>query len=124
MGAVLAAVVSLAPPAATAAAAPRAAVTVATTTTLSSSVTSSGYDSWVRFTAHVTAATGTPTGSLTFTDESNGGVLYSVALSKGTATFATAALAPGTRDVVARYGGSGTFAPSSSGALSLPVARA
>ena len=97
---------------------------MATTTTLSSSVTSSRYDSWVRFTAAVTSASGTPTGSVTFTDESNGSVLDSVALSKGTATFATAALAPGTRHVVAHYGGSGTFAASSSAALFLPVARA
>jgi outer membrane protein assembly factor BamB len=124
MGAGLAIAVSLAPPAAAAAAASPGAATVATTTTLSSSVTSSSYDSWVTFTAHVTAATGTPTGSVTFTDTSNGSILDSVALRKGTATFATAALAPGTRDIVAHYGGSGTFAASSSAALLLPVARA
>jgi outer membrane protein assembly factor BamB len=124
IGAGLAAAVSLAPPAAAAAAASPGAATVATTTTLSSSVASSSYDSRVMFTAHVTAASGTPTGSVTFTDESNGSVLDSVALSKGTATFATAALAPGTRHVVAHYGGSGTFAASSSAALFLPVARA
>src|SRR5262249_13945306 len=63
-------------------------------------------------------------GSVTFTDESNGSILDSVALSNGTPTFATAALAPGTRNIVARYGGSATFAPSSSAALLLPVARA
>src|SRR5262245_7080312 len=124
MGAGLAAAVSLGPPAAAAAAAPRAAVTVATTTTLSSSVTSSRYDSRVTFTAQVTAATGTPTGSVTFTDESNGSILDSVALSNGAATFTTAALAPGTRNIVADYGGSPTFAASSSAALLLPVARA
>src|SRR5262249_3218822 len=55
---------------------------------------------------------------------STGSILDSVALSKGTAACATAALAPGTRDIVARYGGSGTFAPSSSAALLVPVARA
>ena len=124
IGAGLAAAVSLAPPAAAPAAASPGAATVATTTTLSSSVTSSSYDSQVRFTAHVTVGTGTPTGSVTFTDTSNGSVLDSVALHRGTATFATAALAPGTRDIVAYYGGSGTFAASSSAALSLPVARA
>jgi outer membrane protein assembly factor BamB len=117
-------VVSLAPPAAAAAAASPGAATVATTTTLSSSVTSSSYDSWVTFTAHVTAATGVPTGSVTFTDTSNGSILDSVALRNGTATFTTAALAPGTRDIVAHYGGSAAFAASSSAALVLPVARA
>ena len=122
-GAGLAAVVGLAPSAAAAAASPGA-LTLATATTLSSSVTSSSYDSWVTFTAHVTAATGIPTGSVTFADKSNGSVLDSVALSKGTAAFATAALAPGTRDIVARYGGSTAFAASSSAALRLPVARA
>jgi outer membrane protein assembly factor BamB len=123
-GAGLAAAVSLAPPATAAAAASPGAVTVATATTLSSPVPSSSYDSWVRFTAHVTAATGTPAGWVTFTDISNGSILGSAALHKGTAAFATAALAPGTRDIVARYGGSATFAPSSSAALLLPVARA
>jgi hypothetical protein len=124
MGAGVAAAVSLAPPAAAAAAASPGAAAVATTTTLSSSVASSSYDSQVTFTARVTAATGTPTGSVTFTDTSNGSILDSVALHQGTATFATAALAPGTRDVVAHYGGSGTFAASSSAALRLPVAAA
>ena len=123
VGAGLAAV-SLAPPAAAAAAASPGAAKAATTTTLSSSVASSSYDSWVRFTAHVRAATGTPTGSVTFTDRSNGSILDSVALSRGTASFATAALAPGARDIVARFGGSGTFAASSSAALLLRVARA
>lgn len=94
MGAGLAIAVSLALPAAAAAAASPGAATMATTTTLNSSVTSSSYDSWVTFTARVTAATGTPRGSVTFTDTSNGSILDSVALSKGTATFATAALAP------------------------------
>ena len=124
IGAGIAAVVSLAPSVATASAASPGAATVATTTALSSSVASSSYDSPVRFTARVTAATGIPTGSVTFTDESTGSILGSVALHRGTAAFATAALAPGTRDIVARYGGSGTFAASSSAALSLPVARA
>jgi outer membrane protein assembly factor BamB len=124
MGVGLAAVVSLGPTTAAAAASSPGAVTAATTTTLSSSVTSSSYDSLVKFTAHVTAATGTPTGSVTFTDTSNGSILDSVALHKGSAAFTTAALAPGTRDIVAQYGGSTTFAASSSAVLSLPVAAA
>jgi len=124
IGAGLAAVVSLGPSAVAVSAASPGAATVATTTALSSSVASSSYDSPVRFTAHVAAGTGIPTGSVTFTDTSNGSILDSVALHSGTATFATASLAPGSRDIVARYGGNATFAASSSAALPLPVARA
>src|SRR5262245_37980033 len=124
LGAGVAAAMSLALPAAVAAAAPPRTPAVATTTALSASVPSSSYDSWVKFTAHVTAAAGTPTGSVTFTDKSNGSILDTATLSKGTVTFATAALAPGTRDIVARYGGDATFAASSSADLRLPVAAA
>ena len=124
VGVGIAIAVSLAPPAAAAAAAAPGAAAVTTTTTLTSSVTSSSYDSWVTFTAHVKASTGTPKGSVTFTDQSNGSILDSVALNNGTATFVTAALAPGNRAIVAHYGGSTTFAASSSATLPLPVAAA
>lgn len=107
---------------ATAAAAPAAAT--ATTTTLASSQASSSYDSWVTFTAQVTAAAGTPAGAVTFTDVSNGSVLATKMLSSGKASFTTAALAPGARRIVAHYWGGSGFGPSTSAALSMPVAAA
>lgn len=110
------------PAAATAAAAPSPAAGIATTTTVTSSRASSSYDSRVTFTATVTAASGTPTGSVTFADVSNGSVLATENLVSGRASLTTAALAPGSRSVVARYRGDTTFNPSSSAALSFPVA--
>jgi outer membrane protein assembly factor BamB len=124
-GAGMAMAVSLAgPAAATATAAPSPTAGTATTTTVTSSEASSSYDSWVTFTATVTAASGTPTGSVTFADVSNGSVLATENLVSGTASLTTAALAPGSRSIVARYRGDTTFSPSSSAALSFPVAAA
>jgi outer membrane protein assembly factor BamB len=97
---------------------------VPTTTRLTASVTASRYDSPVTFTAKVSAASGTPAGSVTFVDTSNGSVLDTAQLTKGTARFTTAALAPGPRLLVARYNGTTTFAKSASAALGLPVAAA
>ncbi len=117
--------VSLAGPAAataTTAAVPAAAI--ATTTTVASSRASSSYDSWVTFTAKVTAASGTPVGAVTFADASNGSILATKRLSSGTASFTTAALAPGARQIVAHYGGGGGFGPSTSTAFGIPVAAA
>jgi outer membrane protein assembly factor BamB len=103
-----------------AAAVPRAAV--ATSTTLTASSTSVGQDSWVSFTARVSASSGLQTGSVTFTDVSNGSVLDTAALSSGTAAFSTAALAVGARSIVASYSGDSTFSPSSSAAVGITVA--
>ena len=96
----------------------------ATATTVTSSGSSAGYDSWVTFTARVTSAAGTPAGSVTFTDSSNGSALDTVALQAGTAKFSTASLAPGSRALVARYNGSSGFAPSSSRAVPVAVGAA
>ena len=115
------------PAAATAAPLPKTVTTAmatATTTALTASPASSSYDSPVMFTAHVSAPSGTPAGSVIFTDTSNGSILDTATLSSGTASFSTAALAPGTRSIVARYGGSSTFSPSSSAAVRIPVAAA
>jgi outer membrane protein assembly factor BamB len=92
-------------------------------TTIESSVTSSTYDSPVRFTAHVTSAAGGASGWLNFIDVSNGTVLYAAPLVASTSTFTTAALAPGTRRIVAQYYGDSTSSPSSSTVLDIPVAR-
>jgi outer membrane protein assembly factor BamB len=78
----------------------------------------------VTFQAQVTSNSGSPAGSVTFTDASNGSILGTSALVSGTATLTTAALAPGTRQLVARYGGSTSSAPSSSAALTISVAQA
>ena len=94
-----------------------------TSTTLTASATSVAQDSWVTFQAQVTSNAGPPAGSVTFTDASNGSILGTSALVSGTATLTTAALAPGTRQLVARYGGSTSSAPSSSAALAISVAQ-
>lgn len=86
----------------------------ATKITLTASATSVTQDSWVTFRAQVASAAG----SVTFSDASNGSILGTAKLVSGTATLKTAALAPGTRQIVARYGGS------SSAALAISVARA
>lgn len=96
----------------------------ATTTTLTASASSVTQDSWVTFQANVTSPAGTPAGSVTFSDASNGSILGTSKLVGGTATLKTAALAPGTRLMVARYGGSTSFARSSSAALATSVTRA
>ena len=94
-----------------------------TSTTLTASATSVAQDSWVTFKAQVTSNAGTPAGSVTLTDASDGSILGTSALVSGTATFTTAALAPGTRQLVASYGGSTSFAPSSAAALAVSVAQ-
>jgi outer membrane protein assembly factor BamB len=104
--------------------APVAAAIVSSVTTLTASATSVTQDSWVTFTAQVSGSGGVPSGSVTFTDVSNGSVLDTASLSSGTAVFSTAALAPGTRSIVATYGGSSSFSPSSSAAVSVAVATA
>lgn len=95
-----------------------------TQTALTSSSLSSTYDSSVTFTAQVSAAGGTPTGSVTFADESNGSVLDTTALTGGKASFSTAALATGARSIVARYAGTSGFAASASAPTKIAVAAA
>jgi len=110
---------------AAAAAAPLAkSVATVTSTTLTSSSASSSYDSRVTFTAKVSAPTGTPAGSVTFTDTSSGSILDTAELANGTTSFTTAALAAGSRSIVAHYDGSSTFSPSSSAATDTSVAAA
>jgi hypothetical protein len=84
-----------------------------TATTLTSSANPSTHAQPVTFTAHVTptSGSGTPTGSVTFSDGST--TLGTVALSGGTASLTTSALAPGTHTITAAYAGNGTYRPSS-----------
>jgi hypothetical protein len=70
----------------------------------------------VTFTAKVTAAAGTPTGSVNFLDGTT--PLGSSLISGGTATFTTSALSAGTHSITAVYSGDSNILGSSSGAIS------
>ena len=95
-----------------------------TTTTLSESMTSGAIGSSVTFTATVTAPTSVPTntvtngvsiGSVTFEDGSN--VIGTGTVVGGVATLSTSALAVGVHNIVAYYGGAGSYTPSASAGL-------
>jgi Bacterial Ig-like domain (group 3) len=92
----------------------------ATSTTVTASVNPSVVGQTVVLTADVTAAAGTPTGSVTFTD--GGTVLGTTSVgASGTATLSTTALAVGSNTVVAAYSGSAAYSSSQSSNLSLTV---
>jgi uncharacterized repeat protein (TIGR01451 family) len=96
----------------------------ATTTTLASSVNPSNAGQPVTFTATVapTGGSGTPTGSVTFTD--GGTTLGTVPLSGATAAFTTSSLAAGSHSIAASYSGDAGFSPSTSPALTQTVNQA
>ena len=77
-----------------------------TKTTLTSSVNPSTSGQSVTFTATVTAAAGTPTGTVTFSDGST--VLGTGTLSGGKATYTTSALSVGSHPITASYSGDAT----------------
>ncbi|HEX6099721.1 MAG TPA: M36 family metallopeptidase [Thermoanaerobaculia bacterium] len=81
---------------------------VSTTVGIVSSVNPSNIGASVTFTATVSAATGTPTGSVTFYDGATS--LGSVALSGGVAAFTTSSLSGGNHPITAYYGGTSTYA--------------
>ena len=90
-----------------------------TTTVVSSSANPSSSAQSVQFTAAVTSACGTPTGTVQFSvDGSNYG--STVTLSNGTAQMSDA-LASGSHTIVAAYSGSSTFAVSTSSTLTQTV---
>ena len=103
-----------------------------TSTTLSSSPTNSVFNQGVTFTAVVAPAnshaTGTPTGSVTFTDTSGSPLtvttLGTALLSGGQATFIYSALGVGSHSISASYQGDTNFDTSASTALSQAVAVA
>lgn len=123
-GGAMAMAVSLGGPAAASAGTRPGPQATATTTTVTASQASGSYDSPVTFTATVSAGGATPSGSVRFTDASNGSVLATETLRNGVATLTTAALAPGNRKIVAHYRGSASFGASTSAALGFPVAAA
>ena len=88
-----------------------------TSTALGTSVTPSDFGQFVTFTATVTSAAGTPTGTVQFRDNGNN-IGTAVSLNgSGTATLATSALTVGTHTITAQYSGAATF-EASSGTLS------
>ncbi len=93
---------------------------IATTSSLATSPNPSDYGAAVTLTASVTAPSGIPSGSVTFKDGSTS--LGSPSLNaSGQATFTTSALAAGTHSLTAVYGGTRTYAGSTSAAISQTV---
>jgi len=87
-----------------------------------SSLNPSTYGQSVTFTATVAAAvpgSGTPTGTVTFYDNST--AIDTATLSNGSATFSTSSLAVGGHAITATYGGDADFTGSSSPALTQTV---
>ncbi len=92
-----------------------ATVKAISTTSLSSSLNPSNFGQSVTFTATVTSAAGTPSGTVQFKD--NGTNLGPpISLSGGVATFTTSTLTAGTHTITADYAGTSSF-ESSSGTL-------
>jgi len=87
----------------------------ATTTTLSSSLNPAPFGQPVTFTATISAPSGTPTGSVTFSD--GGTALGTASLSGGTASFTTATLLGGSHSITAAYSGDSADQPSTSSPL-------
>ncbi|MGC1476261.1 MAG: Ig-like domain-containing protein, partial [Terriglobales bacterium] len=94
---------------------------VTTTTALASSLNPSVYGQAVTFTAAVSSASGTPTGTVVFSDTSTSTTLGSATLSSGKAAISVSSLAAGSNSISAAYQGSGTFAGSTSAPLSQKV---
>ncbi|WP_244522072.1 Ig-like domain repeat protein [Bradyrhizobium embrapense] len=86
-----------------------------TQTALTSSQNPSSLGQSVTFTANVTAPAGTPTGTVTFSD--NGSPIGTATLAAGTASFSIATLKIGSHTITASYAGSGAFNASTSPAL-------
>jgi hypothetical protein len=92
------------------------------TTTVATSVSPSVFGQSVTFTATVAAKSpgaGSPTGMVTFLDGTT--TLGTVALSGGTATYTTPALAVGGHSITAQYSGDGNFTASTSSAKTQTV---
>ena len=88
---------------------------LATTTSLTSSTNPSPYGQNVTFTATVSAASGTPTGNVTFYDGMT--ALGTEALNSGQAQYGTSSLSAGSHSITADYNGSTSYSPSTSSAV-------
>ena len=95
---------------------------VSSITTLSSSLSPSKAGQSVTFTAAVSGASGTPTGTVVFRDGANVIVgCESVALSGGISLCVTTGVSPGARLITATYSGNATYSASVSSALTQSV---
>ncbi len=93
----------------------------ASTTILASLPNPSPSGQSVTFTATVTGAAGSPTGTVTFRDGAM--VLGSPSVASGIATLATSALTVGTHSITATYSGNATYSSSVSDTVSQVVAN-
>ncbi|HVR27177.1 MAG TPA: FG-GAP-like repeat-containing protein [Candidatus Polarisedimenticolia bacterium] len=100
---------------------PTPTVKAATTTTLSSSQSTAMVGQSIKFTGHVSATSGSPTGTVRFQDGST--TLGTGTVSGGVATFQTQTLAAGVHKVIAAYSGDSNFNASSSSATSQTMDR-
>jgi uncharacterized repeat protein (TIGR03803 family) len=94
----------------------------ATTTGLDVSPASSVFGQPLNLTATLSAASGTPPGSIEFFDGTTS--LGTSPLNGGVATLSTAALASGTHNVGASYAGEGSFLPSVASPVTVTVSAA
>jgi hypothetical protein len=85
------------------------------TVSLVSSLNPSQFGQSVTFVATISSFNGQPSGTVTFKD--NGTTLTTVALSAGSASYATASLTRGSHSISATYNGDGNFEGSTSAAL-------
>lgn len=83
-----------------------------TTTSVASSLNPSVSGQSVTFTATVTAASGTPTGTVTFFDGTTN--LVAITLSGNTATFTSSAFSVGSHNITAVYNGNANYSSSTS----------
>ena len=96
---------------------------VATTTTLAATPSgSSTYGNAVQLNATVSGSGGTPTGNVTFNDGTTN--LGTAPLNSGVATLSTSALAAGSHQLTATYGGDSSFSSSTSTTLPYTVNKA
>lgn len=96
-----------------------------TTTTVTSSANPSTLNQTVTFTAAVVSGTsGTPTGTVTFSDNGTPLAGGTVALTSGSAALSTAVLTAGTHNITALYSGDTNYAGSTSAVLSQVVSAA
>jgi hypothetical protein len=94
-----------------------------TTTLTANPANSSTYGTTVQFTATVTGSSGTPTGTVMFSDGSTSLGSSSVN-SSGMAMLSTATLAAGSHQITAAYSGDSSYSGSSSSALAYSVSQA
>jgi hypothetical protein len=85
-----------------------------TTTALASSRNPSTFGQAVTFTAAVSSASGTPSGTVIFSDASTSTTLGSATLASGSAAISVSSLAAGSHSITAAYQGSANFSASTS----------